>query len=40
MSSSVNWLDIGSRAPGFEERPANMTPTLRYDPVTGHTSQS
>jgi hypothetical protein len=37
LSSSVSWLDGVAAAPGFEEKPANMTPTLRYDPVTGQT---
>jgi hypothetical protein len=40
ISSSVSWLEVRSAAPGCDEKPPNMTPTLRYDPVTGRTSES
>jgi hypothetical protein len=37
VSSSVTWLDVSAAAPCHDEKPANMTPTLCYDPVTGRT---
>jgi len=38
LSSSVNWLDVRDTAPRYSEKPAGMTPTLHYDPVTGRVS--
>ena len=39
MSSSVTWLETMSSAQGFPEKPAHMTPTLIYDPMTGQASE-
>ena len=39
LSSSVNWLGTIGEAPQFEEKPDGMSPTLLYDPVTGHASE-
>jgi hypothetical protein len=37
LSSAVEWLDVRDTAPRYEEKPVGMTPTLKYDPVSGHT---
>ncbi|MGE3742930.1 MAG: GFA family protein [Geminicoccaceae bacterium] len=34
-SSAMTWLDIQDDAPRYDEKPPNMTQTLRYDPKTG-----
>ena len=35
LSSAVNWLTIQDDAARYQEKPATMSPTLRYDPVSG-----
>ncbi len=35
MSSAVHWLDLQDDAARYIEKPEGMSPTLRYDPVSG-----
>jgi hypothetical protein len=39
LSSAVGWLDIRDGAPRYQEKPEGMSPTLRYDPISGEATQ-